>query len=190
MIKHLSRAYTLFEVLASVAIIAILAAILFTSYGTGMRQAKTSVCISNLQQIHHAINLYRDDHGEYPPSSIKWPGLQPYFGFVTLKCPVMVEPSSLGDYGINTFLPPDIPSAGRKRACMELRGPDFPIGFDFNHMSPLVLKHIDDAILLVLRQGGSVDRRPVQALAGCYQEGGDGMAQLMETEGGQPGGHE
>ena len=158
--KQTTQGYTLFELLASIAIIAILAAILLTTYSVGVRKAKATVCISNLQQIGHAMALYRDDHGEYPMNNMNWPGIQPYLGYSKLRCPVVEKPLSIGDYFLHAFFPDGLADTAAKRECMALRSAEYPIAFDMNHNSPLVIRSIEEAFMLVLRQGGSVERLP------------------------------
>ncbi len=63
------KAFTLIELLVVIAIIAVLAAILFPVYGRVKDKARTTSCRSNLKQIGHALQLYRDDSdGVMPPS--------------------------------------------------------------------------------------------------------------------------
>lgn len=60
-------AFTLVELLAVIAVIGILTAILFATYGSITRAKNTSVCLSNLRQIGTATLLYCADHkGDFP----------------------------------------------------------------------------------------------------------------------------
>ena len=59
-------AFTLIELLTVIAIIAILAAILFPIAGTVREQARQSSCMSNLHQIYVAAQVYRQDEGAFP----------------------------------------------------------------------------------------------------------------------------
>jgi type II secretory pathway pseudopilin PulG len=54
------------EVLTVIAIIAILAGILFPVFATVKKNVHKATCTSNLQQISVAMKLYKDDHGVYP----------------------------------------------------------------------------------------------------------------------------
>lgn len=61
-------AFTLLEMLASIAIVAILAAVLFPVSKSIFASSKASKCASNMRQIGLAINSYAEDHGNnYPP---------------------------------------------------------------------------------------------------------------------------
>lgn len=52
-----------------IAIIAMLAAILFPVFAKARERAKGSTCHSNLRQVGLAIRMYADDHGAYPTHS-------------------------------------------------------------------------------------------------------------------------
>ena len=56
------RAFTLIELLVVVAILAVLAAILFPVFARAKDAAKGTVCLSNLRQLGLGLTMYRDDH--------------------------------------------------------------------------------------------------------------------------------
>ncbi|HTQ09665.1 MAG TPA: prepilin-type N-terminal cleavage/methylation domain-containing protein [Fimbriimonadaceae bacterium] len=61
------RAFTLIELLVVIAIIAILAALLFPVFSQAKESAKASGCLSNIQQIGMAVQMYLgDSDGTYP----------------------------------------------------------------------------------------------------------------------------
>jgi prepilin-type N-terminal cleavage/methylation domain-containing protein/prepilin-type processing-associated H-X9-DG protein len=59
--------FTLVELLVVVAVIAILAAILFPAFAQARAQARKAACISNLRQLGAAFTLYADDYDELLP---------------------------------------------------------------------------------------------------------------------------
>ncbi|HLK61457.1 MAG TPA: prepilin-type N-terminal cleavage/methylation domain-containing protein [Chthonomonadaceae bacterium] len=72
------RAFTLIELLIVIAIIAILAALLFPVFGAARAHARETVCLSNLRQIGQAITLYTQDYDEvYPHAIHAWFRLHP-----------------------------------------------------------------------------------------------------------------
>ncbi len=61
------KGFTMIELLTVIAIIAILAAIIFPVAGTVRERARQSRCMSNLNQIFVALQNYKDDYRAYPP---------------------------------------------------------------------------------------------------------------------------
>jgi prepilin-type N-terminal cleavage/methylation domain-containing protein/prepilin-type processing-associated H-X9-DG protein len=81
------RAFTLIELLIVVAIIAILAAILFPVFAQAREKARQTTCVSNLRQLGLGVAMYAQDYESYPahssPSSqvprTRWPDyIYPY----------------------------------------------------------------------------------------------------------------
>ena len=69
--KNSSRAFTLIEILVVIAIIAILASILFPVFARARENARRTSCISNLKQIGLGTMMYTQDYDEkYPPTYI------------------------------------------------------------------------------------------------------------------------
>lgn len=58
------RAFSLVELLCVVAILAILAALLFPVFARGKERAKLTNCASRLHHLAFALNLYRADHDD------------------------------------------------------------------------------------------------------------------------------
>ena len=63
-----NRGFTLIELLVAIAIIAILAAILFPVFATAREKARQSSCSSNLKQLGLAMTQYAQDYDETMPS--------------------------------------------------------------------------------------------------------------------------
>jgi len=63
-------AFTLIELMVVIAIIAILAGLLFPVFARAKAQAKQSACISNLKQIGDAMVLYMGDSDDLFPSAV------------------------------------------------------------------------------------------------------------------------
>ena len=63
-------AFTLVEILVVLAIIAILAALLFPAFARARESAKQVNCASNLQQIGFAVLQYRKEEGRYPDTIV------------------------------------------------------------------------------------------------------------------------
>jgi len=71
--NRFSTAFTLIELLVVVAIISILAALLFPALQRAKMQAKRAACISNLRQLGTGILMYAgDNNGLMPPANAWW----------------------------------------------------------------------------------------------------------------------
>jgi type II secretory pathway pseudopilin PulG len=66
---HRHHPFTLIELLASIAIITLLAGLIIGGVSAGMRKASESRTRSRMQQIVLALEQYRQDWGYYPVSS-------------------------------------------------------------------------------------------------------------------------
>lgn len=64
------RAFTLVELLTVIAIISVLAALLFPVFATARGKAREIACISNERQIGQAIKMYTQDYDEYYPWAV------------------------------------------------------------------------------------------------------------------------
>lgn len=61
------NAFTLIEMLVVIAIIAVLAALLFPVFARARSQSKKDVCLSNLRQLGQAVVMYAADYDEHIP---------------------------------------------------------------------------------------------------------------------------
>ena len=60
-------AFTLIEVLAVVAIIALLVSILLPSLSSARKKSRATVCLTNLHRLAHAVEFYLHNFNVYPP---------------------------------------------------------------------------------------------------------------------------
>ena len=67
--RNMQRAFTLIELLTVIAIIAILAAILFPTLKMVGDRTRNTTCMSNLKSVWQALSLYKQDNGA-PPSAL------------------------------------------------------------------------------------------------------------------------
>src|SRR5471032_2605405 len=69
-----SIGFTLIEILVVIAIIAILAAILFPAFARARENARRASCQSNLKQIGIGMTQYCQDYDERLPMGVIYPG--------------------------------------------------------------------------------------------------------------------
>jgi len=85
--KHQSSGFTLIELLIVIAIIAILAAILFPVFAKAREKARQTTCMSNLKQLGQIVLMYTNDYEgailpaylDYGPSKPWYIGMEPFF---------------------------------------------------------------------------------------------------------------
>jgi prepilin-type N-terminal cleavage/methylation domain-containing protein/prepilin-type processing-associated H-X9-DG protein len=112
------RAFTLIEILVVVAIVGILAAILFPVFARARENARRTSCSSNLKQIFLAHSMYRDDYdGIFAPCAylnasggqVEWPEL--FFPYTRSQqiflCPSDSSSKEIS-YGLNTLAFSDV----------------------------------------------------------------------------------
>jgi prepilin-type processing-associated H-X9-DG protein/prepilin-type N-terminal cleavage/methylation domain-containing protein len=123
-----SRAFALLELLVVIAVIAMLAALLFPVLAAAREQARRSVCLAHVRQLAAAHHLYTDDYdeqfpewrfkvpvpGQKRPGSVFWMAyLDPYMrGSGITRDPTHAEPRftladgiPLADYALMTWGP-------------------------------------------------------------------------------------
>lgn len=66
--SNLRRAFTLVEILVVLAVIAIMAALIFPALSRAREGGRQTRCTANLAQIYTAVRQYKDDEGQYPHS--------------------------------------------------------------------------------------------------------------------------
>ncbi len=68
--KHLktSEGFSLIELLVTIAILALLAALLLPAISASKSKAKRTACLNNLRQISLGVRMYCDDSNDAPPA--------------------------------------------------------------------------------------------------------------------------
>lgn len=115
------RGVTLLELLIVIAIIAVLAAMLFPAFATSRESARKAVCQSNLRQIGLVFALYTSDwDGRFPATGDprlwmgrhwRWP-IQPYISFRGEM--VDGDPRTSRGYVPSVLVCPSDPTAGQE----------------------------------------------------------------------------
>ncbi len=150
------------EILVCILIIIILASLLLPSFQSSRKAAHTTVCASNLRQIHSALLLYEADYGSYPPNSVVWPAFQPYYPKV-LSCFSGTLDAEF-HYVLLGSASDRITESGRTASelleeCRSARGTSIPLAIDLNHIGRQVAPQ-NQLPILVLRENGAIDRVP------------------------------
>ncbi len=174
--------FTVIELLVCIAIIMVLAGIVFAALAPVREKGRQAVCTSNLKQIGQAIAIYRADWGGKDPDdgisrywelglplSPKAPYLDKQGRIRTVwllgtpeiwRCPNFLpfspKVSAYAGYGYAVWderLLPHLPSFSR---LVAERGEDYPLVFDQNHNSH---DASSPRLVIVLRLGGHVQAR-------------------------------
>lgn len=72
--RRRQRAFTLIELLVAIAILAILAGLLFPVFAQARDKARQTACLSNGKQLGTAVALYAQDYDEVYPKAEFWSG--------------------------------------------------------------------------------------------------------------------
>lgn len=151
--------FTLIEMLTAMAIILLMGAILFPVLFQAKGKAKETVCISNLRQIYVAMQLYREEWGEY--SNDAWGLFEPYKSLSKiLTCPKYKVPEvgeAIEPYRLVAGLR-DSPYSEKVMKCRAFRGESKPIVIDYNHAilpsNPIMIQ--DGMPVIILRESGTI----------------------------------
>jgi prepilin-type N-terminal cleavage/methylation domain-containing protein/prepilin-type processing-associated H-X9-DG protein len=81
------KGFTLIELLVVVAVISILAAILFPVFARARENARRASCLSNLKQIGLGYMMYTQDYDEHFPANFSVPGGKPYLSYAAAVAP-------------------------------------------------------------------------------------------------------
>lgn len=93
--RRMHAAFTLIEMLVVIAIIAILAGILFPVFNQVREKGRQTNCQSNLSQLAIAVKQYRSDAGAYPPAPSYNINAQRYDGGFSALFPDYVDDTSI-----------------------------------------------------------------------------------------------
>lgn len=126
------RGFTLIETLVVIAIIAIVAALLFPVYSSAKAAAKKTVCLSNLSQIGKSMLIYMIDNDDLFPNGVDpvdkfrpqiwagYPGWQAQIPYMPLMQDLLQPlirskdvfhcPSDQGSFVVENQFPLDLPS--------------------------------------------------------------------------------
>lgn len=125
-------AFTLIEVLVVIAIVAILAALLFPVFSSAKEAGKKTACLSNVRQLSLGVILYtNDDDGVLPPladetNAVLWTDrIQPYTRTTQINvCPS--DPGARVSYGLNQLVFNDLFGATEPPAFLSIDSFRYP----------------------------------------------------------------
>lgn len=169
------RAFTMVELVVVMAILAVLAAVIFPVFGQAVHKARDTSCVSNVHQVYLAAQLYRQDEGDYPRIMIENPVMKPYFGGTPPICPA-AKPhwTSYGITASMAYGPEDLADPDTKdwfrafRECAEKRGPDLPVVLDENHIDAREGYRSGESFFILARESGAIERIPSDRLRSMF----------------------
>ena len=103
-IRNCSQGFSLVELLVVIGIIAVLAGVLFATFGGSSESAKTARCLSNMKTLAMACQAYGAEHGRYPHAgSIEYMRIDESEGISNVKAvynevPGWISWASMGAY--------------------------------------------------------------------------------------------
>lgn len=138
--QHPKQGFTLVEMLVVIAIVSLLAAIMFPAFGRVRAKGRRTTCASNLKQIGVALDLYAQDNRAYPALNQK--------AFTDKKCGVWADKVFPYAKSEKIFECPSAPYGLYRSTCppTDITDPEHPItwngSYDLNipdseyHISP------------------------------------------------------
>lgn len=146
------RGFSLLELLVGMAVVIVIASIVYVIGAPAKKRAYEGVCASHLSSLHQALMLYRVDYGgaDYvvgdvprlglPPgwSNPDAPTIEPRFGTIDMwRCPApKLKENYLPQYYFLVF-PPDSPYPNSFEENTARYRDELPILLDPNHNDPL-----------------------------------------------------
>jgi len=138
--------FTLIELLVVIAIIAILAAMLFPVFAGAREKARQSGCLNNQRQLAMAINIFAQDHQQFPGSD--WYGTINISDQKIFVCPS--RSSQQYGYGMNGYLQnlkADTISNSSRLICTADAMATSTINIDFTrHNKGGIVSHLDGSV--------------------------------------------
>lgn len=162
--KRSRRGFSLIEVLVVIAIIVVLASLMFSVFGQAKGKSLETVSKSNLRQYHIALHLYANDHGAMPVGRPYHPELTRYLGGKWIEPPLakpLDQRWTKGDttYFVHAFRDsPGFPPILQE--CFDARASQIAIVSDDNWAQPEQVALTKGGFYLYVRMDGSIGKEP------------------------------